>query len=417
MTTTVAPVSEVLAAVSRVAATLDSPRTVFPSGCHGDGRRWPQSLAGGAAGIALLHVERARSGHGDWATAHTWLAEAASGDVTAASNARLFFGAPALAFVFRIASASTGRWRRALTALDAATLDVTRVAVAAAHARMGRAERAELREFDLIRGLAGLGAYHLAAHPGHEATREVLTCLARLTEPLAGSRDSLPPWWTESSPSGDPSPGFPGGHGNFGMSHGISAVLAVLSLAILCGAAVPGADEAAGRICAWTDEWRHGDREGSWWPGVITLAEAEAGNVAAGQRPRPSWCYGVAGTARAQQLAGLALRDPARRQVAEAAVLAVLRDPAELARLPEAGLCHGRAGLLQAAWRMAADASDGELAAEIPLLAVRLADQLAGHGCVDPELLDGAAGAALALHTAGTGSTPSPTWDAFLALS
>jgi hypothetical protein len=417
MTTTVAPVSEVLAAVSRVAAALDSPRTVLPSGCHGDGRRWPQSLAGGAAGIALLHVERARSGHSDWATARTWLGEAASGNVTAASNARLFFGAPALAFVFHVASTSTGRWRRALDALNAATLDVTRAAVAAAHARMDRAERAELREFDLIRGLAGLSAYSLAAYPGHEATREVLTGLVRLTEPLPGARDGLPPWWTDASPSGDPSPGFPGGHGNFGMAHGISAVLAVLSLAILRDAAVPGAHEAAGRICAWMDQWRHGDREGPWWPGVITLTEAQAGNVDAGQRPRPSWCYGIAGTARAQQLAGLALRDPARRQVAEAAVLAVLRDPVELARLPEAGLCHGRAGLLQAAWRMAADAADGELAAEIPCLAAQLAAQLAQHGCGDPELLDGAAGAALALHTVGTSSAPGPAWDAFLALA
>ena len=137
----------------------------------------------------------------------------------------------------------------------------------------------------------------------------------------------------------------------------------------------------------------------------------------ASQRPRPSWCYGIAGTARAQQLAGQALRDPARQQAAEAAVLAVLRDPAELARLPEAGLCHGRAGLLQAAWRMAADAADDELAAEIPHLAARLAAQLTQHGCDDPELLDGAAGATLALHTAGTGSAPGPAWDAFLALA
>ncbi len=417
MTTTIAPVPAALANAERIAATLRSPRTVLPSGYGSEGRRWPQSLAGGAAGIALLHVERARSGHGDWATARAWLTEAASGNVTSASNARLFFGAPALAFVFHIASVSTGRWRRAMNALDAATLDVTRAAIAAAHARMDHADRTELREFDLIRGLAGLGAYHLAAHPDHPVTRDVLACLARLTEPLPGGQEGLPPWWTDASPSGDPGPGFPGGHGNFGMSHGISAVLAVLSLAILRGLAIPGAEEAAGRICAWTDQWRHGGQDCPWWPGVITRAEAKTGHVDAGQRPRPSWCYGVAGTARAQQLAGLSLRDPARRQAAEAAVLAVLRDPAELARLPEAGLCHGSAGLLQAAWRMAADATGEEIASEIPRLAARLAAQLTGHGSGDPELLDGAAGAALALHTTGTGSAPAPSWDAFLALA
>jgi hypothetical protein len=84
-----------------------SPGTVLPDGYQRDGCRWSQSLAGGAAGIALLHVERARSGHGDWATARSWLAGAASGSTTAASNARLFFGVPALAFLFHIAAEPT----------------------------------------------------------------------------------------------------------------------------------------------------------------------------------------------------------------------------------------------------------------------------------------------------------------------
>jgi len=417
VTTTVPGISGALDTADEIAATLASPSAVLPEGYRGDGRHWPQSLAGGAAGIALLHVERARSGHGDWATARAWLAEAASGSISAASNARLFFGAPALAFVFRVAAESTGHYRGTLAALDDATLSVTRAAIAAAHARMDRRERPELGEFDLIRGLAGLGAYHLAAHPGHEVTRAVLACLARLTEPLPGAGDGLPAWWTSASPSGKPSPDFPGGHGNFGMSHGISAVLAVLSLSILRGVTVPGAADAAGRICAWTDQWRDGDQGDPWWPGIITVRQAQARHVDPALRPRPSWCYGAAGTARAQQLAGLALGDPDRCAVAEAAILAVLRDPAELGRLTELGLCHGTAGLLQAAWRMAADASSREIEAELPGLAARLATQLAQWEDNNPELLDGTAGAALVLHTAGTGGAPEPHWDAFLALA
>jgi hypothetical protein len=406
-----------LATASETAATLASPGTVLPAACRGDGRRWPQSLAGGAAGIALLHVERARSGDGDWATARAWLAEAARGKITAAPNAGLFFGAPALAFVFHIAAKSTGHYHRALAALEDATAGITRTCLARAHARMDRGEHPELREFDLIRGLAGLGAYHLAAHPGHEITRDVLACLARLTEPLPAAGGGLPPWWTDASTSGELSPHFPGGHGNFGMSHGISAVLAVLSLAILRDVTVPGAEDAAHRICAWTDQWRHGGQASPWWPGYITAAQAEARHVDPAMRPRPSWCYGAAGTARAQQLAGLALRDPARRQAAETAILAVLRDPAEHGRLTEAGLCHGTAGLLQATWRMAADAATREIEAELPRIAARLTAQLATPGDGNPELLDGTAGEALALHTAGTGSAPEPCWDAFLALA
>jgi lantibiotic biosynthesis protein len=417
VTTTIPVINRALDTASQVAATLASPGAVLPDGYRGDGRRWPQSLAGGAAGIALLHVERARSGHGDWATARAWLAEAASGSITAASNARLFFGAPALAFLFRIAAESTGHYRGTLAALDDATGSITRAALAAAHARIDRRERPELREFDLIRGLAGLGAYHLAAHPGHEMTRDVLACLARLTEPLPRADDGLPPWWTSASPSGEPSPDFPGGHGNFGMSHGISAVLAVLSLAIMRGITVPGAEEAVRRICAWTDQWRHGDHAAPWWPGVITVRQAMAGRVDPALRPRPSWCYGAAGTARAQQLAGLALSDPARRAAAEAAILTVLRDPAELGKLTEPGLCHGTAGLLHAGWRMTADAVTSEISAELPRLVGRLIVQLTSPGDGNPELLDGTAGAALALHTIGTANAPSPSWDAFLALA
>jgi hypothetical protein len=417
MTTAVPVIPGVLATARQAAAALASPGTVVPAGDQGDGRRWPQSLAGGAAGIALLHVERARCGHGDWATARAWLAEAASGKISAASNAGLFFGAPALAFAFHLAAASTGGYRRALAALDDATLRVTRARLASAHARMDRGGRPELREFDLIRGLAGLGAYHLAAHPGHQVTRDVLACLARLAEPLPATTGGLPSWWTGTSTSGEPSADFPGGHGNLGMSHGISAVLAVLSLAILRGIIPPGTEDAAHRICAWTDQWRQGDPGSPWWPGYITAAQAYARRVDPGLRPRPSWCYGAAGTARAQQLAGLALRDPARQHAAEAAILAVLRDPAELGRLTEAGLCHGTAGLLQAAWRMAADATTPQIQAELPRLAARLATQLAGREDGNPELLDGMAGAALALHTSGTGSTPEPCWDTFLALA
>ncbi len=289
------PIPGALATASEIAVTLAHPgTTLLPPGNQGDGRRWPQSLAGGAAGIALVHVERARSGHGDWATARRWLAEAASGSVTAASNAGLFFGAPALAFVFRIAATATGHYPQAVAALDDATLSITRTCLASARARMDRGDRPELREFDLIRGLAGLAAYHLTAHPGHEITRNVLACLTRLTEPFPAARNNLPSWWTDASTSGEPSQDFPGGHGNFGMSHGISSVLAVLSMSMLRDITVPGAEEAVHRICAWTDQWRRGGLAGPWWPGYVTAAQARAPGVDPAMRPRPSWCYGAA---------------------------------------------------------------------------------------------------------------------------
>jgi hypothetical protein len=413
--TTTAPAPAVLSTADQLAHALADPSTVWPGGRPDGGRAWPQSLAGGASGIALLHIERARTGRGDWDTAHAWLATAVHGEVSAAANASLYFGAPALAFITHCAASASSRYLRVLERLDEATLTVTRTRLVEAHLRIDRAERPPMEEFDLIQGLSGLGAYHLSRHPHHEITGDVLAYLVRLTEPMPDP-DGLPPWWMSVAPNGAPSSEYLHGHGNFGVSHGIGSALSVLSLALLRGQAAPGMADAIERICAWTDQWRQGDKTGPWWPGLITSEQATDGHVHPDLRPRPSWCYGVSGTARAQQLAGLALRDSARVQAAENAILANLRDPIQLNKLPEIGLCHGTAGLLHAAWRMATETGNTEIAAELPRLANRLIVAL-DQDDHDPELLDGAAGAALALHTLGTGSAPAPHWDTFLALA
>lgn len=62
----ISPVPQALAAADTIADRLTDPTLVYRAGL---GRHRPQSLAGGAAGIALLHIERARTGHGDPALA------------------------------------------------------------------------------------------------------------------------------------------------------------------------------------------------------------------------------------------------------------------------------------------------------------------------------------------------------------
>ncbi|GAA3971960.1 lanthionine synthetase C family protein [Thermobifida alba] len=411
------PCSEALAAASAVASRLVDPSVIGSRGVAsgGRGRRRPQSLAGGAAGIALLHIERAYTGHGDWTTVHTWLSAAVHEELSAGPNAGLYFGVPALAFVIRAAAGRSSRYRHALTQLDTAITAMTRHRLSQAHTRIDQGIRPRMAEFDLVRGLTGLGVYHLLRHPDHEITQAVLAYLVRLTEPLPEHADDLPGWWTDVSLNGDPAPDFPGGHGNLGMSHGIAAPLALLSLAALKGITVEGHTEAIGRICAWLDVWQQEHPCGPWWPGFVTREQARRKHVEASSRQRPSWCYGTPGLARAQQLAGLATGDLERQRTAEAAMLGCLRDPAQLNLLPDAGLCHGTAGLLQAAWRMADDASTPDIAQELPRLAARLLSQLPSLP-EDVEFLDGHAGVALALHTAGTGTAPISRWDACLLL-
>lgn len=410
------PDPHALAAATAVVERLADPHAVRSVGSgEGGGRRRSQSLAGGAAGIALLHIERARSGHGDWPTAHAWLAAAAHDDLSAGPNAGLFFGAPALAFVTHAAADRSGKLTRALADLDTSTIALTHRRLDQAHARIDRGERPVLAEFDLIRGLAGFGSYHLLRHPHHHITRAVLAYLVRLTTPLR-SGGGLPGWWTEVSPNGDPSPDFPGGHGNIGMAHGISGPLALLSLALQRGVVVDEHTDAIGRICAWLDAWQQQHPAGPWWPGIITLDDVHNGHLRQPSPGRPSWCYGTPGLARAQQLAALATGDTARQHTAQTAMLGCLRDPTQLDRITDSGLCHGMAGVFQSAWRMAADAHTPNLAVELPRLAARLLTQFRSAP-EDTEFLDGHAGVALALHTAGTDTAPLSGWDACLLLT
>jgi len=247
--------SAALETAAAIAQKLSDPATAWANIPPNGGRVWPQSLAGGATGIALLHISRARTGHGDWSTARTWLEAATRDPLTAAANAGLYIGAPALAFVTHLATAETGHYVRTLACLDDAVIEITRRRLADARDRIEKEQRPELKEFDLIRGLAGLGAYHLQRHPDHPITSDVLIYLARLTEPLPSNPDTAP-WWTDLAPSGEQHPDFLHGHANLGVAHGIGAVLALLSLAILQELPVPAMDEAAARICDWTDRWR-----------------------------------------------------------------------------------------------------------------------------------------------------------------
>lgn len=409
------PNPKALAAADAIANQLANP-PIIPTANTATGRGRPQSLAGGAAGIALLHIERARGGNGDWPTAHAWLSAAARDDLSAGPNAGLFFGAPTLAFVTHAAADRPGKLTRALADLDTSTVVITQRYLDEAHARIDCGVRPALAEFDLIRGLAGLGAYHLQRHPHHDITRAVLSYLVRLTEPLPDRAEGLPGWWTDLAPTGRPSQDYPGGHGNAGMSHGIAGPLALLSLALRRGVVVDGHTDAIGRICTWLDAWQQEHRCGPWWPGIVTVEEVHTEHVQQSSRGRPSWCYGTPGLARAQQLAGLAIGDTARQRTAQAAMLGCLRDPAQLARIVDSGLCHGMAGLFQTAWRMAADAHTPDIAAELPRLSARLFTELRSVP-EDTEFLDGHAGIALALHTAGTDTAPLTGWDACLLLT
>ncbi|HXP21109.1 MAG TPA: lanthionine synthetase C family protein [Streptosporangiaceae bacterium] len=306
---------------------------------------WSQSLAHGIPGIALLHIELAAAGLAPWQRARDWLTAATRTPVTSGADSHPSYGAPALAHALACASGQLpGSCQRGLDALDRQIVIDTRRRLAAAQTRIDRGNLPALAEFDALQGLTGYGAYLLRRdHSG--AVYAVLEYLVRLTDSLTIGGETLPGWWTLSGPSGRADDRFPGGHANNGLAHGISGVLSLLSLAARRGITVHGQHGAIRAICRWLDRWRAGTVAGPAWPYWVTRAELRTGGLIPPAAQRPSWCYGTAGMARAQQLAALALGDTGRQLLAEHALIRALTDPAQLAATTDISLCHGFAGL------------------------------------------------------------------------
>ncbi|MEW2434308.1 lanthionine synthetase LanC family protein [Streptomyces caniferus] len=412
---------------SAIADRLACPATA-PAAATSDGAR--QHLALGPTGIALLHIERAAAGLGPWQRAHDWLTAATRQPFTSGPDSHPFYGAPALAHALACAADHLpGSYQRGLRLLDRQVTSDARQRLDAGNRRIDAGHLTALAEFDAIRGLTGYGTYLLRREPTGPALRAVLDYCVRLTEPVTHDGEALPGWWTPTGPSGRPDDRFPGGHANNGMAHGVGAVLALLALSARRGTTVTGHHQAMRTILAWLDRWKTSAGRGPAWPYWISREDLRAGRLSATALRRPSWCYGTAGLARAQQLAALALGDADRRAEAETALLAALTDPAQLHATTDTGLCHGFAGLAHIAVRAAADAEPAtasQLRAALPTLLTPLlppgaAPQEVAGSLVDGEagagLLDGAAGTALGLLAASSAEPPRTAWDARLLIA
>jgi hypothetical protein len=405
--------SDLAAAADQYAALLASPEPP-----PADQPWLAQALNTGAAGTALLHIERAQCGLGSWRQAHTWISHAVSGQVSAAHTASLYLGAPAIAFMLDTAAGPQDRYQNGLADVDRHVAALAHHRVDSATARSERGELPEFHEYDVFFGLTGIGALLLRRDPAGSAMERVLTYLVALTRPVPGPDGrGVPGWWVGHDPHRRESPQFRAGHGNFGFAHGITGPLALLSHAARGGVMVDGHDDAMHRITAWLDQWRQDSDKGPWWPEWITLAELRAHRPNQLGPNRPSWCYGSPGIARAGQLAALATANPQLQRTYEQALLRCLHDPVQQAKITHPGICHGLAGLYQTTWRAAQDATEPALAACLPALADRLGQHASPSAARGSGFLEGNAGTALALTTAASDTAPTSGWDRCLLIS
>lgn len=408
-----APAATTTAVLERYTAQLAVPAPPPPN------EPWAvQSLADGAAGISLLHVEMAGRYGTSWRPAHRWITAAAAGHISAADTTGLFLGAPAVGFLLTtVPPPFQHLYDPARKTLHKHITDLAQRRVDAALARIRRRDLPTFAEYDIFYGLTGIGAYLLRTDPEGHALERVLRYLVALTHPLAPDGRGLPGWWVRHDPARGESPHFPGGHGNFGAAHGITGPLLLLAQALRRGISVKGHRDAMWTICNHLDDWCQPGPSGPWWPEHLSRRDIDRGRPHRHGPTRPSWCYGTAGIARAGQLAGLALRAPDVQAFYEDALYRALTDPQQLAYVTDSGLCHGWAGIYQTAARAASDARDPRLQALPQLLGTTLTAQARPSGPPTIGLINGDAGTALALTTFASQQAPTTGWDACLLIN
>lgn len=383
------------------------------------------SIAQGDAGLAVMcgYLDAGFPGTGWDQIGREYLTRAARGaEAEAYLSTSLFEGLTGLAFAAWSLSRAGTRYRRLLAGIEAALLpQVLALAADLQRQRLG----VSVGAFDVISGLAGVGAYLLCRRAEPEPSNALHAVLHALVA-LSWEENGLPRWHTPAHLTGSAGmrDQYPSGHLNCGLAHGVPGPLALLALAYHDGVRVAGQAEAIDRLAGWLAQHRMDDAWGVNWPTAVPLDPGDAPACPS----RTAWCYGSPGIARALWLAGKALDRQDYQDLAIAAMEAVYRRPLSARFIDSPTFCHGVSGLLQITLRFAHDTGLAQFTAAADALIQQLlalydpATRL-GYYSIEPDgrrvdqpgLLDGAPGVVLVLLAAATDREPG--WDRLFLLA
>jgi hypothetical protein len=400
-------------ALEVVAAIADSLRAGWPA--SGDrGVVAGPSLAGGAAGLAVLFAYLAPFGKVVEAAAGRWLDRAIDAVSGAPVPASLYGGLTGVGW-------ATAHVRRLLPGL--AREDISDEIDETLLEHLGGPPWQ--KEFDLVTGPVGFGVYALDRLPRPAA----VGCLERVIDYLAEKAEHRPEgvtWWTDPAwliP--ETRAQHPRGHYDLGVAHGVPGVIALLGCACAAGVAESKARPLLDGAVRWllAQQMTEGPAAFSSFAGPdITPAPA-----------RLAWCYGDLGLAVSLLWAARCVGEADWEQAALAVARRAAGRRPEQSGVVDAGLCHGAAGVAHLFNRLF-QATGEERFAEAArfwferTLALRQPDRgVAGYlsrspgedgaltWLAEPGLLTGAAGIALALLAAA--SAVEPAWDRMLLAS
>lgn len=197
-------------------------------------------------------------------------------------------------------------------------------------------------EYDLINGLVGVGTYALEGLPRPTAAACLQKVIERLEEraekPARPELEAGSAAWF-SAPENLPTfqlEGYPQGFYNLGASHGVAGIVGLLGAA--CQAGVEGARPLLDAAMSWLLRRRQPAGTAFCFPHFF---HPEIEPVMS----RLAWCYGDPGMAVTLLVAARGAGRPDWEDAAVATALSAATRPYEAARIRDAGLCHGSAGI------------------------------------------------------------------------
>ncbi|HVE75332.1 MAG TPA: lanthionine synthetase C family protein [Actinomycetota bacterium] len=371
------------------------------------------TLASGLSGIALFYGYLAQSGSAEAGALCEHLIDRSFEEVGRLGlGAQLYTGFTGVAFV---AAHLEGR---GLPAQDADTFDEVD------NALIGHLSRDEWDgDYDLISGLAGIGAYALERMPSENAA-DLLKLVVEKLDSLAQEDAGRARWFTPPSllPP-ETTERHPDGFYSLGVAHGWPGALVVLA-----GAANAGIEPERSRKLAEMAESALLDERLAASPSCFPMI------VGPGIEPIPArsaWCYGDPGIAASLLAAADAIGNQAMRDAAIDIALNAISRPAGDTGVVDASVCHGAAGLAHLYHRVFIGTQDERFRDASTTWfekTLELRKEGAGPGgyavftpamdqtwTPDPGFLVGAAGVGLSLLSATFGIEPQ--WDRLLLAS
>lgn len=263
----------------------------------------------------------------------------------------LYNGLSGVLFALQQASLDGKRYRRMLAMLNSILITRTKYCYLQPileNVRQNRPTPSHL--YDLISGISGIGRYaleNISQPEFYKFAEDITKVLIQFCNPLSIKDKKVPGWLLLNSSQNHFYPYTYNGHFNLGLAHGITGVLAYLSIALLKGIEVVGHKEAIRRIIEWLFSKSYIRNSAVQWPEIIFFEEEIQDESFKNVCSRNAWCSGVPGIARTLFLTGKALKDNELKTFALRVFRGIFQRPKNEWGIISPNLCHGVSGLLK----------------------------------------------------------------------